>query len=798
MRTTPLLALSAALTTLAAAPVAGAESLVRAPYLQMVTPTSALVVWTTDVPADSLVRYGTSPGALGQVAPSAAAVTQHEIPITGLSPATRYYYAVGSAGGTLAGGDVTHYFDTAPPTGSKKKLRAWIVGDSGTGNAAQRGARDAMLKHVGRDLPHLFLHVGDIAYDNGTTLEFTANFFAMYAGVLRHTAVWPTMGNHEGKSASSTTQTGPYYTAYVLPRAGEAGGLPSGTEAYYSYDHANVHFIVLNSQDIPSTPGSPMLTWLSADIAATSQPWIIAYWHHPPYSRGSHNSDTESQLITMRENVLPILEAGGVDLVLTGHSHIYERSYLVDGAYDTPTTAGGHIKDPGDGKPLGSGPYKKPLGEAAHAGAVHVVAGHGGANLGGTGGHPLMYFSELAHGTCVLDVQDNRLGLMNIRSDGVVSDRFAMIKGNGFVVAAPDGGEALAGGSAFDIRWTTVGSVPSVKIEYSIDDGGHWATIVASTPNTGSHAWSVPALDTNAALVRVSSAGGTPMMDESNASFTITATAPSPVIPLGSTWKYHDQGVDLGPGWISPGYDDSGWPSGPAQLGYGDGDEATTLNKATPVQPSYYFRRTVDLPGPVVAANLQVLHDDGVAVWINGNPVFAEHMGNGVSYGAFASTGSADNEVDSVPVSLAPTPFVVGPNVITAMVKQSTPSSTDVSFDLELSVVLGSAPVGTGGGGAGGTGGGGGMASSSSGGVGGGAASSSSGGVGGGMASSSSGGVGGAMASSSSGGVGGGSGSGGAEGGCGCEAAGASRLAWGWVTLGGLALLAGRWRRRRG
>jgi 3',5'-cyclic AMP phosphodiesterase CpdA len=67
-----------------------------------------------------------------------------------------------------------------------------------------------------------------------------------------------------------------------------------------------------------------MLTWLQADLESTTQDWIIALWHHPPYTKGSHNSDTETELIEMRQNVLPILEAGGVDLVLTGHSHCYE------------------------------------------------------------------------------------------------------------------------------------------------------------------------------------------------------------------------------------------------------------------------------------------------------------------------------------------------------------------------------------------------------------------------------------------------------------------------------------------
>jgi len=83
-------------------------------------------------------------------------------------------------------------------------------------------------------------------------------------------------------------------------------------------------------------------TWLKSDLAATAQEWIIVYFHHPPYTHGSHNSDSESDLISIRTNWVPILEAYGVDLVLSGHSHVYERTMLINGHYgvaapSTPT-----------------------------------------------------------------------------------------------------------------------------------------------------------------------------------------------------------------------------------------------------------------------------------------------------------------------------------------------------------------------------------------------------------------------------------------------------------------------------
>ena len=189
------------------------------------------------------------------------------------------------------------------------------------------------------------------------------------------------MGNHEGYTSDSASQSGPYYDAYVLPTKGEAGGVPSGTEAYYSFDHGNVHFVVLDSYESSRKVDGPMLTWLANDLAATTQKWIIAYFHHPPYTKGSHDSDKEKQLIEMRENANPILEAAGVDLVRAGHSHIYERSYLIAGYYKTPTKKSeGTILDAGDGAIAGDGAYVK-TAKGQKNGAVYVVAGHGGAGV---------------------------------------------------------------------------------------------------------------------------------------------------------------------------------------------------------------------------------------------------------------------------------------------------------------------------------------------------------------------------------------------------------------------------------
>lgn len=669
--------------------VAVAQAITRGPYLQMNTPSSIVIVWRTNNATNSRVQIGPSPGTWTRTISDATSVLQHEIRITGLQPATRYYYNVGTSTQVLGGGSAPYYFVTSPPHGSNQPFRFWIVGDSGTGGTTQKRVRDVMLQATSTKPPDLYLHMGDMAYGSGTNSEFQSNFFDIYQSILRHTVCWPTMGNHEGRSSRSGPQTGPYYDAYVLPKNGEAGGLASGTEAYYSFDYANVHFIVLDSHDSPRTTSGAMLTWLKNDLAATKQRWIVAYWHHPPYTKGSHDSDTESQLIQMRRYALPILEAGGVDLVLGGHSHIYERSYLIHGAYETPSVATGKIIDKGDGKIGGDGAYQKPPGGK---GAVYVVAGHGGTGVSQKGTHPLMYFTERDNGSCIVDVSGNSLTLINLRDDGKQSDTFTLVKGDGLLLLSPNGGETYSYGDKTQIRWRSFGTVAQVHIDFSSDGGQSWRSVAKNVPNNGAHNWSVPYVASTKALVRITNAQDATQSDQSNAFFTIGQVVPKKFISFGGTWKYHDKGQDLGTSWFSTSFDDSAWPSGAAQLGYGDGDEATALTRPTPRHPSVYFRKTIQVDRAVTEALLRLIHDDGVAVWVNGRLVFSKYVNNGLSYSAWASSTSSDNEASEAKLTLAPSPFVVGKNTIAVMIKQRSATSSDISFDLELTLTLSPPP----------------------------------------------------------------------------------------------------------
>ena len=432
-----------------------AQNVVRGPYLQQGTPNSVVVRWRTDVPTDTAVRFGTDAAKLDRETKTKWKTTEHVMILEGLTPATKYHYAVGNAEKTLLGDAGTH-FVTSPKPGTRQPYRFWVIGDAGTASARgneglQAKVRDAYYKFTADRHTDGWLMLGDNAYSTGTDSEYQIAVFDIYKDILRKSVVWPTLGNHDAGSAASITQSGAYYDMFTLPTLGQAGGLMSGTEAYYSFDYGNVHYICLDSEGTDRSPDGAMLTWLKNDLASTKQDWIISYWHHPPYTKGSHDSNTEQKLVDMRKYALPILEAGGADLNLTGHSHSYERSFLLDGHYGTQDTLSAKMKlDAGDGRPDGKGPYRKAtLVAGKHEGAVYVVAGSSGkvslqnekSAKRGYLDHPAMFLSLPRLGSLVLDVNGNRLDATFLSETGERLDYFTMLKGKGGNVAARGEGQ---------------------------------------------------------------------------------------------------------------------------------------------------------------------------------------------------------------------------------------------------------------------------------------------------------------------------------------------------------------------
>ena len=396
-----------------------AQTIDRGPYLQMVTTTSIYIHWRTNSSTDSKVWYGDDPNSLTSTLSVSGNRTDHEIHVTGLTANTTYYYAVGDANGQMVGGDSDHYFKTSPS--SNQPVKIWVLGDAGKKNDNQRAVRDAYYGFVGNEHIDMMLLLGDNAYDDGTEDDYQMAWFEnMYEDRLINSVMWSTFGNHDGNSADSDTETGPYYDIFNFPRNGQAGGVSSGTEAYYSFDYGNIHIISLNSHDVDDSSNSPMIQWLQDDVNANTKDWTIAMFHHPAYS-GSTTA--------METNALPILEAAGVDLVLWGHHHRYERSFLINGHYGTPASYDDNTMtiDSGDGRLDGDGAYiKNNNGE----GTIFINSGSAGSQSSGSSEHPIMVHND-GLGSVDIEVNDLQMDLKFIDSNGNIDDYFTITKQDG-------------------------------------------------------------------------------------------------------------------------------------------------------------------------------------------------------------------------------------------------------------------------------------------------------------------------------------------------------------------------------
>ncbi|HWJ27741.1 MAG TPA: metallophosphoesterase, partial [Flavisolibacter sp.] len=461
-------------------------SLVHGPYLQMTSQTAVTVRWRTDVATDSKVDVGTAFSNYTITETDGKDTTNHEVRVTGLKADTKYYYRFGSSTQVLQAGQ-DNYFTTAPPVTTKRKIRVAAFGDCGSiSSTVQQAVLKAYLNYTASNPAELMLLLGDNAYEDGTDSEYSSNFFKRYDGsILKNHNLFPVPGNHDYHLVPLTSRTSPYFNNFSLPTAGECGGVPSGSESYYSYNWGNIHFIALDSYGEESdnthlydTLG-PQMTWLKKDLAANTNRWTIAYWHHPPFSKGTHNSDTESDLTKIRQKVIRILERYGVDIILCGHSHVYERSYLLRGYYgteaefDLTTDAVSSSSAKYDGS-SNSCLYTTADGQVDH-GTVYVVAGsasRSGSAVESTFPHDALPFATNDGGMFYFEVEDNRLDGKMIDMDGTVFDQFTIMKGvnNTTTQSVTAGSSATLTASWIgNYKWSTGATTRSITVTPSGD-----------------------------------------------------------------------------------------------------------------------------------------------------------------------------------------------------------------------------------------------------------------------------------------------------------------------------------------
>ena len=410
----------------------GATTITRGPYLQIGNQTDITLRWRTAAATNSRITWGTVFGTYPNTVDSATVTTEHIVKISGLTADTKYYYTVGSTTVILEA-TANNFFLTLPASSSTRKIRVLAFGDCGNNSTNQANVRDAFISYANtRNInPDAWLLMGDNAYNGGLDGEFTSGFFNIYnSTLLKNIKLYPSPGNHDYDNLASNLQKRgvalPYYDIFSMPTLGEIGGVASNTEAFYSFNIQDIHFVSLdsygtedgglNTKLYDTTIGNKQADWLRNDLAVNNKKWTIVYFHHPPYTKGSHDSDLEGDLISMHNKIPAILERYGVDLVINGHSHVYERSFLLKNLYGNSSTyvPATHLVNGSSAKYNGlanSCPYAYQSGQSKH-GTVYVVSGSSGQLGGSAAGWPLSFMSAADNtngGSFYFEVDSNRL-----------------------------------------------------------------------------------------------------------------------------------------------------------------------------------------------------------------------------------------------------------------------------------------------------------------------------------------------------------------------------------------------------
>ncbi len=349
-----------------------AQNLVRGPYLQSVTESSIVICWETDIAGYGQLEHGLT-DSYGYIARPSEISKRYEITLTDLEPYTTYHYRI-------RGNEKILTEDSTFKTSASSEQTSFnFVAYGDTRRVSGLPAFLAVIDHrevanlISSLNPDFYLHTGDLV-NNGLSLAEWNEFFEIEGKVLKKMPLFPTLGNHERNSSL-------YFDLFHLPN----------NERWYSFDYGNAHFVCLQVDGYARFDReSEQYKWLKSDLAKTNKLWKFVFFHLPVYSSGPHGC-SEKMIRDVREILKPIFEQYGVDIVLSGHDHTYERS-LVNGVN-------------------------------------YIVTGGGGAELYSSkcDNKYQVHFEKVHH--CVLiSIEGNSLTCVGIRPDGTRFDLFNLVK----------------------------------------------------------------------------------------------------------------------------------------------------------------------------------------------------------------------------------------------------------------------------------------------------------------------------------------------------------------------------------
>ena len=295
---------------------------VKGPYLMYTSATSVAVMWETTGAAASTVEYGLTEtlgdSATGTEKGPADGDTGavHEVTVAGLTPGAVYFYRAGDA----AAWSGVHQFRTAPPLGTPFRFTAI----SDTQSHPEIHAR--LIAPMGAWGSAFVLHAGDEIGDGTSAAAWQTEFYDVIRPLAHRAPYFIGVGNHEKDS--------PLYYRFV--------SYPTTQESYYTFTWGDVFFIAIDSIKYIFGTLDPQHEWIGVQLrtaAAKGAKWRVAVFHEPDYSESWGNCTYDGNP-AIRSALVPMLEKGGVNLIINGHTHEYERG-LLNGVYHVITGGGG-------------------------------------------------------------------------------------------------------------------------------------------------------------------------------------------------------------------------------------------------------------------------------------------------------------------------------------------------------------------------------------------------------------------------------------------------------------------------
>lgn len=333
---------------------------------------SVSVSWTTDSPATSRVDY-TGPDGLPMSVSDATVVLKHVLRLGPLPSGALTCYQVFSNDVALSERSCFR----APRGPAEQVFRFAVIGDTDGGAVPSQIAARLVL-----DQPDLAIHMGDVVYPDGSEDSYDEQFFRPFAPWLAQGPILPAIGNHDAE----TDRAGPLLADFVLP-----GNGVTTDSRFYAFRQGSVLFVCLDDETSAYGEGSVQFDWLVATLASSDAPWKVVYFHEPPYS--SDHSNLVERLV-----LCPVFERYGVDVVFSGHAHLYERTIPIR------------------------------LFASSGPGVVYMTEGGGGAVLSSIHRIPESAYVSVGFGYLLADVDGRTLSITAHDLDGNVFDSVVLQK----------------------------------------------------------------------------------------------------------------------------------------------------------------------------------------------------------------------------------------------------------------------------------------------------------------------------------------------------------------------------------